>query len=345
MVSQGPIVLAGGQTRLFHGGHDRTHWVHACAVYRTGRTARTAATEHCTQKACADAERRWQLTTCEHKAAEKVRADTVAPVRDKIALEGEIESLKQVLFEDTNKMVATERMRHTEAQCEVRGGHFETATLGFARAAAVCMRAEVPEQSVMQSIGGGTVGGGADRRERMSASQMRAPAVRVGQKIVFFWPSSPTMCDDLIAYDRGIEHLWDVGQMRMFAVVVQPSSGGLRQLSNHGPKRSCDDVSKVPLKSLLAKHMHLKHVAVACISSCPQCSTASVSTLGRAFTRNWASFEIWLHSMKKVWASWLKCVDRQTGRSEFEFPIRVNYPKKAISLSPGKNDLIKCPVA
>ncbi|KAF8143129.1 hypothetical protein K438DRAFT_1994229 [Mycena galopus ATCC 62051] len=142
-------------------------------------------------KACADAERQWQLATHEHKAADKVRADTVAPVRDKIALEGEIESLEQVLFEDTNKMVATERMRRTEAQREVkkkerllqvRGGHFETPTLGFARAAVVCVKAEVPERSVMQSIDGGTVGRGADQRERMSASQMRAPAVRVRRK-------------------------------------------------------------------------------------------------------------------------------------------------------------------
>ncbi|KAF8134136.1 hypothetical protein K438DRAFT_1947614 [Mycena galopus ATCC 62051] len=162
-------------------------------------------------KACADAERQWQLATRERKAADKVRTDTVAPVRDKIALEGEIESLEQVLFEDTNKMVATERMRRTEAQCEVkkkercdfgvgfplgefrwwswegtgrfdcvRGGHFETATVGFEWAAAVCVKAEVPERSVMQSIGGGIVGGGADRRERMSANQIRAPAVDGG---------------------------------------------------------------------------------------------------------------------------------------------------------------------
>ncbi|KAF8170825.1 hypothetical protein K438DRAFT_1853317 [Mycena galopus ATCC 62051] len=81
------------------------------------------------QKARADAERERQLAIRERKAADKARADAVAAARDKIALEGEIESLSQALFEEANKMVATERMRRAEAEGEVAKLRAETEKL------------------------------------------------------------------------------------------------------------------------------------------------------------------------------------------------------------------------
>ncbi|KAF8170833.1 hypothetical protein K438DRAFT_2059669 [Mycena galopus ATCC 62051] len=56
------------------------------------------------QKARADAER-------ERRAADKARAHAVAAARDKIALEGEIESLSQALFEEGNKMGKPAKLR------------------------------------------------------------------------------------------------------------------------------------------------------------------------------------------------------------------------------------------
>ncbi|KAJ6594853.1 hypothetical protein B0H19DRAFT_1366609 [Mycena capillaripes] len=71
------------------------------------------------EKARQDAERERQLAIRERKAADKARADAAAAARDKIALEAEIESLSQALFEEANKMVATERMRRAEAEGEL----------------------------------------------------------------------------------------------------------------------------------------------------------------------------------------------------------------------------------
>ncbi|KAJ7239190.1 hypothetical protein B0H12DRAFT_1237636 [Mycena haematopus] len=71
------------------------------------------------EKARQDAERERQLAIRERKAADKARADAVAAARDKIALEAEIESLSQALFEEANKMVASERKRRAEAEGEL----------------------------------------------------------------------------------------------------------------------------------------------------------------------------------------------------------------------------------
>ncbi|KAF7358100.1 Sec2p domain-containing protein [Mycena venus] len=71
------------------------------------------------EKARQDAERERQLAIRERKAADKARADAAAAARDKIALEAEIESLSQALFEEANKMVASERMRRAEVEGEL----------------------------------------------------------------------------------------------------------------------------------------------------------------------------------------------------------------------------------
>ncbi|KAJ6483965.1 hypothetical protein C8R45DRAFT_1075281 [Mycena sanguinolenta] len=71
------------------------------------------------EKARQDAERERQLAIRERKAADKARADAVAAARDKIALEAEIESLSQALFEEANQMVASERKQRAEAEGEL----------------------------------------------------------------------------------------------------------------------------------------------------------------------------------------------------------------------------------
>ncbi|KAJ6468070.1 hypothetical protein C8R47DRAFT_806911 [Mycena vitilis] len=71
------------------------------------------------EKARQDAERERQLAIRERRAADKARADAAAAARDKVALEAEIESLSQALFEEANKMVASERMRRAEAEGEL----------------------------------------------------------------------------------------------------------------------------------------------------------------------------------------------------------------------------------
>ncbi|KAJ7762644.1 hypothetical protein B0H16DRAFT_518350 [Mycena metata] len=66
------------------------------------------------------AERERQLAIRERKAADKARADAVAAARDKAALEAEIESLSQALFEEANNMVASERKRRAELEGELK---------------------------------------------------------------------------------------------------------------------------------------------------------------------------------------------------------------------------------
>ncbi|KAJ7034090.1 hypothetical protein C8F04DRAFT_1103019 [Mycena alexandri] len=65
------------------------------------------------------AERERQLAIRERKAADKARADAATAARDKAALEAEIESLSQALFEEANNMVASERKRRAELESEL----------------------------------------------------------------------------------------------------------------------------------------------------------------------------------------------------------------------------------
>ncbi|KAJ7731333.1 hypothetical protein DFH07DRAFT_755699, partial [Mycena maculata] len=71
------------------------------------------------QKARQDAERERKQAERERKLAEKAKAEAAAALRDKAALEAEIESLSQALFEEANRMVASERKRRAEAESEL----------------------------------------------------------------------------------------------------------------------------------------------------------------------------------------------------------------------------------
>ncbi|KAF7376908.1 Sec2p domain-containing protein [Mycena sanguinolenta] len=93
---------------LHQGGHEED------ALSTALQAARASA-----EKARQDAERERQLAIRERKAADKARADAIAAARDKIALEAEIESLSQALFEEANTMVATERKRRAEVEGEL----------------------------------------------------------------------------------------------------------------------------------------------------------------------------------------------------------------------------------
>ncbi|KAJ6573433.1 hypothetical protein DFH09DRAFT_1362081 [Mycena vulgaris] len=71
------------------------------------------------QAARASAEKARQEAERERRAADAARAEAEAATRDKVALEAEIESLSQALFEEANRMVASERMRRAEAEGEL----------------------------------------------------------------------------------------------------------------------------------------------------------------------------------------------------------------------------------
>ncbi|KAK7001523.1 Sec2p domain-containing protein, partial [Favolaschia claudopus] len=92
---------------LHTGGHDLDDQAALSA-------ARAAA-----DKARQDAERERQLAIRERKAADQARALAASAAREKVALEAELESLSQALFEEANKMVASERKRRAEAEGEV----------------------------------------------------------------------------------------------------------------------------------------------------------------------------------------------------------------------------------
>ncbi|KAJ7457843.1 hypothetical protein FB451DRAFT_1509183 [Mycena latifolia] len=71
------------------------------------------------QTARASAEKARQEAEREHQAAEKARAEAARAAQDKAALEAEIEALSQALFEEANRMVASERMRRADAENEL----------------------------------------------------------------------------------------------------------------------------------------------------------------------------------------------------------------------------------
>ncbi|KAK6977507.1 Sec2p domain-containing protein [Favolaschia claudopus] len=81
--------------------------------------AALSATRAAADKARQDAERERQLAIRERKAADQARALAASAAREKVALEAELESLSQALFEEANKMVASERKRRAEAEGEV----------------------------------------------------------------------------------------------------------------------------------------------------------------------------------------------------------------------------------
>ncbi|KAJ7090792.1 hypothetical protein B0H15DRAFT_245437 [Mycena belliarum] len=91
-----------------HGGHDDE------ALSAALHAARVNA-----EKARQDAERERKQAERERRAAELARAEAEAATRDKVALEAEIEALSQALFEEANRMVASERMRRAEAEGEL----------------------------------------------------------------------------------------------------------------------------------------------------------------------------------------------------------------------------------
>ncbi|KAF7973266.1 hypothetical protein HWV62_15699 [Athelia sp. TMB] len=63
------------------------------------------------------------------KALEKEKAERVKAIEDKAALEEEIESLSQALFEEANKMVAHERIKRAETEDELREAQQEKEAL------------------------------------------------------------------------------------------------------------------------------------------------------------------------------------------------------------------------
>ncbi|KAJ7151759.1 hypothetical protein C8R43DRAFT_924000 [Mycena crocata] len=66
-----------------------------------------------------EAQRERKQAEGERRAADKARAEAAAAARDKAALEAEIEQLSQALFEEANRMVATERKQRAEAENEL----------------------------------------------------------------------------------------------------------------------------------------------------------------------------------------------------------------------------------